>query len=91
MKKVTAHHHFIFMVGSTNYVGLIFEPLARRSQLIYIQSQNLLHQDHIPIFSLRTLLFIKKTCLFPSTKTYDLFKDNFPFPHTKLSKFGKNS
>ena len=52
MEKVTAHHHFIFMVGSTNYVGLIFEPLARRSQLIYIQSQNLLHQDHIPIFSL---------------------------------------
>ena len=84
MEKVTAHHHFIFMVGSTNYVGLIFE-------LIYIQSQNLLHQDHIPIFSIRTLFFIKKTCLSPSTKTYDLFKDNFPFPHTKLSKFGKNS
>ena len=34
MEKVTAHHHFIFMVGSKNYVGLIFEPLARRSQLI---------------------------------------------------------
>jgi hypothetical protein len=45
MEKVTAHNHFIFMVGSTNYVGLIFE-------LIYIQSQNLLHQDHIPFFSL---------------------------------------
>ena len=26
--------HFYFKVGSKNYVGLIFEPLARRSQLI---------------------------------------------------------
>ena len=84
MEKVTVPQPFSFKVGSKNYVGLIFE-------LIYIQSQNLLHQDHIPFFSFRTLFFIKKTCLSPSTKTYDLFKDNFPFPHTKLSKSGKNS